>query len=286
MSTTEQNWCYLNGEYLPRQQARISPLDRGFLFGEGVYEVIPVHGRKPLRLQAHLQRLQGNLDAVGIACASGPAQWAEITHQLIERHPWVEQAIYLHITNGAPALRNHSHTPRPAEATVFATADPIIAHPEYAADGVDACSAPDPRWLHCNWKTTSLLANCLLRNAAVSQGCFEMILLRDGFLTEGAASNVFIVHGQTLLTPPKSKLILPGISRDIVLELAAANGIAHREAAISETRLRSADEIWLSASTRGILPVVRLDANPVGDGRPGAAFKQMTALYQQFVAHA
>ncbi len=275
--------CYLDGRFLPLDEARVSPMDRGFLFGDGAYEVIPVYSRRPFRLGEHLARLRNTLAALEMADPHAEQQWTTLILELVARNPeWEDQSIYLQVTRGADARRNHAF-PAGVAPTVFMMSEPLLTVPdEQRAQGVAAVTAADFRWLRCDLKTTALLANCLLRQRAAKAGCIETILLRDGFLTEGSASNIFIVRDGVVLAPPKSHLMLPGITYDVVLELAAAHGQPHQVREILADELRSADEIWMTSSTKEVLPGTRLDDKPVGDGRPGPLACRMYDWYQEF----
>ncbi len=273
---------YLNGDFLPLAQARISVMDRGFLFGDGVYEVIPSYGGRLLRLEQHLERLGNSLRAIGMQPPLPSSQWAEILGRLIAQHPGTDQSVYLQVTRGVAEIRDHA-MPDGAEPTLFAMTMPIKPMPpEVVEQGVKAVTLDDVRWQLCHIKTTALLANVLLRQQALDQGAAEAVLIRDGQATEGAVSNLFVVTNGRLLTPPKGPLLLPGITRDLVLELAEDNAIPCAEAPVSETRLESADEIWLTSSTREILPVSQLNGRPVGGGRPGPLWIRMNRLYQAY----
>ena len=275
---------YLNGEFLPADQACIPVLDRGFIFGDGVYEVIPVYGGRLFRLDEHLQRLRNSLHAVRIPEPLGDADWRTLLEELVARNHGGEQSIYLQVTRGS-AQRDHAMPEHP-EPTVFAMSSPL--HPvsaEIREHGVAAITLDDIRWQRCHIKAISLLPNILLRQQALDQGAAEAILVRDGLATEGAASNLFIVSDDTLITPPTGPLLLPGITRDLILELAETNGIPHREHDIRHEQLRDADEIWLTSSTKEILPVTRLDDRPVADGSPGPLYRRMLALYQDYKQH-
>ena len=266
---------YLDGEFLPLSQAKVSVLDRGFLFGDGVYEVMPIYGGKPLRLAEHLRRLADSLAGIRLAAPLSDAQWEAVFQRLIQGEE--DQSIYLQITRGAGPRRDHAF-PRGVAPTVFALCTPISPIP---ASGVKAITVPDIRWQWCHIKAITLLANVLQRQQALDEGCAEAILVRDGFALEGAASNLFAVLGGRLLTPPKGNDILPGITRDLVVELAQANAIALEERKIGLDELRRAEEVWLTSSTREVLPVVELDGQPVGAGEPGPLWARMNALYQQ-----
>ena len=272
---------YLNGEYLSPQAARVSVFDRGFMFGDGVYEFLPVFGRRIFRLSQHLERLDSSLRKLSITNPLSAAQWRELCQRLIDGNEADDQSIYIHITRGV-APRDH-HYPKGVTPTVFAYAQPLpCPTPEQFANGVSAITAPDIRWNRCDIKTISLLANAMLRQQAVEAGAAEAILIRDGFMTEGAACNIFIVDKDIAVTPPKSNLILPGITRDLLIELMQAGGMPCEERAVSEAQLRAADEIWLTSSSREILAIVRLDGKQVGTGRPGPAHARALALYREY----
>ncbi|WP_126464114.1 D-amino acid aminotransferase [Sulfuritortus calidifontis] len=272
---------YLNGEYLPLEEAKIPVLDRGFIFGDGVYEVIPVYDRRPFRLAEHLRRLQHSLDGIRLANPLTEAEWSECITHIAEAAETEDQGIYLQVTRG-PAPRDHAF-PKVVRQTVFIMSTPLTTPPrELVEQGVSAVTAVDNRWLRCDIKAIALLPNVLLRQLAVDAGCAETILLRDGFLTEGAASNVFVVRDGVILAPPKSNLMLPGITYDVVLEIAANQGFAHAVRQVSEAELRGAEEIWLTSSTKEVTAVTRLDGRPVADGRPGPLFWKMHAAYQAF----
>jgi D-alanine transaminase len=271
---------YLNGEFLPADEAKISVLDRGFVFGDGVYEVIPVYGGRLFRLPHHLERLDHSLEGIRLANPLGHDYWQAVLQELVQRNGDGDQSLYLQVTRGV-AERDHSFPPE-AEPTVFAMSKPVAeVAPELRA-GIDAITVEDIRWKWCNIKAIALLPNILLRQQAVDNGAGEAIMLRDGFVTEGAASNIFIVNNGVVLTPPKSNLLLPGITRDLVVELCADNGVPCVEGAISEMQLRAAEEIWITSSTKEIVPVTRLDGEPVGNGRPGPLWQQLIGLYQEY----
>ena len=279
----DESIAYLNGEFLPLSKARISPLDRGFIYGDGVYEVIPVYARRVFRLEDHLRRLDHSLDGIRLPNPHSHVQWTQIIRELVRRSPHEDQSLYLQVTRGV-AKRDHAF-PKGVPPTVFLMTNALSVPTQEAVDGgVVAITLPDNRWLRCNLKTTSLLPNVLLRQLAVDAGAVEAVLLRDGLLTEGAASNIFAVKDGVLLIPPKSDLILPGITYDVVLELAQKHGIRCEIRDVSEAELRSAQELWLSSSTREVLAITRLDGQAVGDGRPGPLFRRMYALFQELKA--
>ncbi len=274
---------YLNGRFLPLAEAGISPLDRGFLYGDGVYEVIPVYSRKAFRIDEHLQRLQATLDGIKMANPLPASEWKAVILHLIEAAPWDDQSIYLQVTRGADDKRDHAFPPTSVPPTAFAFASPLITTPaEVRAKGVAAITVPDLRWSRCDLKVVSLLANVLARQQAVEQGCAEALLIRDGYVKEGAASNIFIVKDGVLLAPPKTHLMLPGITYDVILELAEQHQQPLVVREITETELRSADEVWMTSSTKEILAITTLDGQPVGSGQPGPYAEQMWQWYQDF----
>ena len=278
----EQPAAYLNGEFLPLHQACVPVLDRGFIFGDGVYEVIPIYAGRPFRLAHHLQRLANSLAAVRIDNPHTDGEWEGLIAELVRRNGEGDQSVYLQVTRGI-APRDHRF-PADSRPTVFLMSNPFKPVPEAELrDGVAAVTLNDFRWELCHIKSISLLPNILLRQQAVEHGAAEAILLRNGKVTEGAASNVFIVSDDVIVTPPKGDCLLPGITRDLVVELAMEHGLPCEERDIPENELRRAGEIWLTSSTREILPVTRLDDIPVGDGRPGPVWRDMLGHYHRFV---
>lgn len=272
---------YLNGDFMPIEEARIPVLDRGFIFGDGVYEVIPVYSRKPFRLAEHLHRLQYSLDGIRLSNPHSNKEWSHLLEQIVAGNESDDQYLYLHITRGV-AKRDHAF-PKGVTPTVFIMSNPLLApHGELLATGVAAITASDNRWLRCDIKAISLLPNVLLRQMAIDADAIETVLLREGFMTEGAASNIFVIKDGVLLAPPKNHLMLPGITYDVVLELAAANEIPHEVRDVSEYEVRTAREILLTSSTKEIMPITRLDGKPVGDGKPGSMFALLHQLYQNY----
>ena len=272
---------YLNGEYLPLNEAKVSVLDRGFIFGDGVYEVIPSYGRKALRFEHHMQRLQNSLDAVRIENPLSNSQWKTIIDKLIADTDSQDQYIYLHITRGV-ASRDHRF-PEEVKPTVFVMSSALNAvDPELLKTGITAVTLDDIRWQYCNIKAIALLPNILLRQQAVDKGAVEAILIRDGNMTEGAASNTFIVVDGVIKTPPKDQKLLPGITRDLIVELAKKHNMPIEETIISEKEFLAADEIWLSSSTKEVLPVTKINDQQVGNGKPGAIWQDMFQKYQDY----
>ncbi|SDY88904.1 D-amino acid aminotransferase [Nitrosomonas sp. Nm33] len=274
---------YLNGKFMPIEEAYVPVLDRGFIFGDGVYEVIPVYSRKPFRLTEHLRRLQYSLDGIRLKNPHTDEQWRALLEQIISHNAADDQYLYLHITRGV-AKRDHAF-PINIPPTVFIMSNPLLIPPqELLLTGIPAITASDNRWGRCDIKAISLLPNVLLRQLAIDSGAMETVLLRDGFLTEGAASNIFIAKNNVLLTPPKSHLMLPGITYDVVLELAQAHAIPYEVREITEEELRTADEVLLTSSTKEVMPIVSLDGRSIGGGKPGPMFKQLNQFYQQYKA--
>jgi D-alanine transaminase len=272
---------FLNGKFLPIEEAYVPVLDRGFIFGDGVYELVPVYSRVPFRLDEHLARLERSLAAVRIRNPYTRAEWRDIILQLVSRQSFEDQGIYFQVTRGV-AKRDHAF-PKDAAPTVFVMANPLVCPPQELVErGAVAVTAVDNRWQRCDIKSTSLIGNCLLRQVSADAGAVETILFRDGKLTEASASNVFVVRGGTISSPAKSNLILPGITYDVVLELAQGAGLPLELREVSEAEVRGADELWVTSSSKEVLAIVTLDGKPVGDGKPGPVFRRMYALYQEF----
>jgi D-alanine transaminase len=270
--------AYLNGEFLPIPEARISPLDRGFLFGDAVYEVIPVYGGRPLLLDAHLTRLARSLSALGIANPLSEDRWRALVAEITQRNGGGDLGIYLQVTRGAASSRDHAF-PADTVPTVFAMASPA---PAPRPDGLRAITVPDNRWGRCDIKATALLANVLARQAAVEAGADEAILVWNGEVTEGAASSVILVEQGVLVRRPNSEAILPGTTTDLVIELGASTGLECREQSITVTRLHAAEEVWLTSAMRGVAAVVAIDGRAVGDGRPGPLWNRVAARFEEY----
>lgn len=269
---------YLNGEYMPLADAKVSVLDRGFLFGDGVYEVIPAYSGKLFRLEDHVQRLNNSLAGIRLPLDKTLADWLAIFTPMLDSSK--DQYIYLQVTRGYAAKRDHGF-PEQIVPTVFAMCSDIKPFAGRVT-GVKALTIDDNRWQMCHIKAITLLGNILLRQAALDEDCAEALLVRDGKVVEGAASNVFAVIDGVLVTPPKSNHILPGITRDVMLEIAAANQISYRESDITVAELQAASEIWVASSTREIVPVIECDGQPVGTGAPGPVWKHLDALFQAY----
>ena len=273
--------AWLNGEFLPLEEARISPLDRGFLFADGAYEVVPVHRGRPFRLRAHLARLDRSLDEIRIARPLDHGQWSEIVGELAARAGAAEQLVYIQVTRGTEFGRNHLFPPTGTPPTLFAFTGPYPP-PSAAtlAQGLSAVTLQDIRRDRCDIKSVALLGNVLLRQQAQDQGAAEALLVRDGQLLEGSSSTVFIVTRGLLATPPDGHHILPGTSRDAIVEL-ARDWRPCESRPIAASELATCDEVWIASAGRGVLPVTRIDGRPVGDGKPGRAWQAMYARLQK-----
>ena len=289
MNNTE-NIVYLNGSYLPVEEATISVMDRGFLFGDGIYEVIPIFGGKLLRADEHLDRLQNSLNRISLSNPFDKNGWLEIFSSLIEKNSGEDRAIYLQISRGAYVKRDLAIQKKPlvsdsptVHPTVFSmvlqVTPPDI---DVVSAGISVVTVDDFRWNACDIKSTSLVANVMLKQQAGDANVEDAILIKNGLVTEGTASNVFLVKNNVLLTPPIGKQLLPGITRDLVIEIAKNNAIVVEERDIQQAELATADEIWMTSSTREIAPVIKLNGEIVGSGAAGEMWKRMIDLYQQY----
>jgi len=270
----------LNGDFLPLTEVRISPLDRGFLFGDAVYEVVAAHDGRALLLDAHIARLDRSLGAIDIPNPYSDAQWRAFIIELIERNGGGTMAIYVQVSRGAAPVRDHVYTSdlRP---TVFAMATPFSKN-DYA-EGVRAITLPDQRWDRCDIKSTGLLANILARKKAAEANAVDAILFDDDGITEGATSSVIVIEKETLVRRPHGTEVLPGTTTDHVVALARDAGYRVREEIVSIERLVAADEIWLTSAIKGMAPVVRVDGQTIGDGRPGPVWTAVNRLYEAWL---
>jgi D-alanine transaminase len=273
---------YLNGQFLPRDEAKISALDRGCLFGDGVYEVIPVYSRRPFRLAEHIGRLAASLASIQLPNPHSPEAWMALVNEVIARQDYDDQSVYLHVTRGSACERDFPFPEDVAPTVMIYPAPLVTPTAEAKARGVRAISHADFRWLRCDIKSLNLLPTVLLREAAKRAGCAECVMFRDGFLTEGAASNIFVVKDGVIAVPPKDHLILPGITYDLVIELAHEHGVPLEVRRITEAETRAADELWMTSSTKEVLGIVELDGQSVGDGVVGPMAKHVDGLYQAF----
>ncbi len=277
---------YLNGDFVPLADAKVSVLDRGFILGDGVYEVIPAYGRAPFRLREHLARLAYSLSEIRLANPHDDATWMRLVQAVVDQNPWDDQSVYLQVTRGvAPRSQEFPRTAVPATVFIMSYAMRSPSR-EQRERGVAVTIREDYRWRRCDIKATSLLANCLLRQEAEDAGCAEVVLVRDGHVTEASTCNVFMVQHGVIINPPKDRLILPGITYDLVLELARANALPTEVRPVALAELLAADEAWLSSSTKEVLPITQIDGKPVGDGKPGPVYARMYALFQDYKARA
>ena len=271
--------CYLNGEFLPLAEARVPVLDRGFIFGDGVYEVVPAYGAAPFRWPQHLARLKRSLAKLRIANPHDDDGWARLVHELIARHPWADQFVYIQVTRGV-AKRDHAF-PAGIAPTVFAMSSELKPPAEQTrTEGVSAITLPDERWLHCDIKSIALLGNVLARQAAADAGALECLMFRDGMLTEGSSSNVWIVRNGAVLGAPRDHLVLEGIRYGLLEELCAAAGVPFELRRITREDVLAAEEVLISSATKEVLPVTRLDGLPVGAGTPGPIWRSLWDAYQ------
>ncbi len=274
--------CYLNGAYLPLAEARISPLDRGFLYADGAYEVMPVYAGRPFRFAEHCARLTRSLAELRMDDPMSGREWRDVIARLIERNGGGDQYVYWQVTRGAEWGRNHAPLPL-VQRTVFAFCAPLpVAPREVLERGLACITAEDTRWARCDVKSVALLANVLLRQLSVDAGASETILLRGGQLTEASAAAVHVVVKGEVRTPPRTERILPGTTRSVLEELADRVGLRHRSVRVTEAELRGAEEVWLSAATRELVPVTRLDGQPVGTGVPGPLWSRLYAELQRY----
>ena len=274
--------CYLNGVQLPLDEARISPLDRGFLYADGAYELMPVYDGRPFRFAAHRERLTRSLGEIRMADPHTHEEWRGILGKLVEANGGGDQYVYWQVTRGAERGRNHAPLPEIAR-TVFAFCAPLpLAPASVFEQGVACITTTDSRWARCDIKSISLLANILLRQQSIDANATETILLRDGDLMEASSSAVHVVIGGEIRTPPRSPRILPGTTRGVMEEMASRLGIVFRSARVSEAELRGADEVWISASTREVQPVTTLDGRPVGSGKPGPVWHRVHEELQRY----
>ena len=271
---------YLNGQFLPIEEAKISVLDRGFIYGDGVYELIPVYHRQPFRMPQHLRRLQHSLDGIRLANPHTNGEWETLIRDLIAKQPFDDQGVYFQVTRGV-AKRDHAF-PKDTPPTVFMMSNPLpTPSAEQVAKGVAVVTAADNRWRRCDLKTISLVGNVLMRQLAADVGALETVMFRDGFLTEASASNVLVVIDGRIVVPPKDNLILPGITYDAAIEFAADAGIPCEVRPVPRAEALGADEMWLSSSTKEVLAITTVDGKPFGGGVPGPVFRKMHALFQQ-----
>lgn len=273
---------YLNGQYLRLADAKVSVLDRGFIFGDGIYEVVPFYKGKPFRMEEHLDRLERSLASIGIDPGLNRDDWLELVRGMAERATHAYFTVYLQVTRGV-AKRDHGF-PKTAQPTVFCMVSPFSRpDAQLRGQGLTAISVPDIRWLRCEIKSISLLGNVLAKQQAVEAGVDEVLQFRDGYLTEGASCNVWVARNGVLLAPPLDHLILEGIRYRFLEELAASAGIPFEARRITQEEVAQADEIMLSSATKEVLPVVQYNGNAVGTGTPGPIYTALRAAYDRIL---
>lgn len=281
---THDSTVYLNDEKLPLSQAKISVLDRGFVFGDGVYEVVPGYNRKPFRLKEHLARLMRSLNKIEIHTGKDEAFWEELVRSLMQEAPWDDNYVYIQVTRGV-AKRDHAFPNPEVSPTIFAMSSPFKRLTEQERTvGVKALSFEDMRWLHCDIKSVSLLGNVLAKQYAVSHGVQDVVQFRDGLLTEGASSNIWVVKNGTLIAPKRDNRILEGIRYALLAELAQKVGVPFEERDVRREEVEQADELLLTAATREVVAITSYDNRPVGDGTPGPIFKKLRQAYDEVLA--
>ncbi len=282
MNTIPDTLCYLNGDYTPLNQAKVSVLDRGFIFGDGIYEVVPVYGRKLFRFDEHMARLERGLDKVRIANPLARTEWLERCRELTAAQASEDQLIYIQVTRGV-AMRDHVMPPD-ITPTVFIMCNPMKPpSAEQRHRGVACVTARDFRWERGDIKSISLLGNVLARQMSADHGAIETVMFRDGFLTEASTCNVWVVHEGAVMGPPKSSHVLEGIRYELIRELCEEEGIAFNLRPISEAEVLAADELMLSSATKEVLPITTLDNQSVGHGalrgKPGPVYARLHQAY-------
>jgi D-alanine transaminase len=271
--------CYLNGEFLPLADAKISVLDRGFIFGDGVYEVVPAYNRKPFCMEEHLARLKRSLDALSIPNPHTDEEWMRIIFRLIEQHPANDQFVYFQVTRGV-AKRDHAF-PKDVKPTLFAMTSPFAPPSgETLEKGVSVITTIDNRWLRCEIKSVALLGNVLKRQEAVEAGVIEVVMFRDGLLTEGSATNIYAVIGGKVIAPPRDNKILAGIRYGLMARLCEAAGVPYEVRPVTKAEFLAADEMLMSSATKEVLPITTCDEQPVRGGKPGPVWQKLFLAYQ------
>jgi D-alanine transaminase len=275
---------YLNGDWMPIEKAMVPVLDRGFIFGDGIYEFIPVYGRKPFRAARHFARLKRSLGEIGIRNPHTDAEWNALLAEIIAKQSFADQGVYFQVTRGV-AARDHAF-PKDAKPTVYMMSNPLVTPSAAQLAGGMACvTAVDNRWHRCDIKSISLLGNVLMRQLAAEHGAIETVMFRDGFLTEASSSNVFVVKNGTVQAPLKDNLMLHGITLDEVIDLTRAAGLPLELRPITAAEVWTADELWLSSSSKEVVAITKLDGKPVGAaahlGKPGPMFAKIRAAYDQ-----
>ena len=275
---------YLNGKFVRLADAQISVLDRGFIFGDGIYEVVPAYNGKPFRMQSHLARLERSLAAIGMRAPHTADQWQALVLDLLSRYKGDGHAmVYIQVTRGV-ARRDHAFPSADVQPTVFCMVSPFSRPTgQQRTQGLSTVSMPDERWLHCEIKSVSLLGNVLAKQHAVQAGVDEVIQFREGFLTEGSSCNIWVVKNGELLAPPRNNLILEGVRYSFMEQLAHDAGIAFHARPVAQDEVQHADELMLTSATKEVLPITRYNGQPVGSGAPGPVYKALRAGYDQAI---
>lgn len=274
---------YVNGEHVRLGDAKISVLDRGFIFGDGIYEVVPAYNGKPFRMQEHLARLRRSLGAIRIETGKSTADWEALVHDMLKRSGLGDCMVYLQVTRGV-AKRDHGF-PQDCEPTVFCMVSPFKRPDAHKReDGLSVVSMPDSRWLHCEIKSVSLLGNVLAKQYAVDAGVDEVVQFRDGHLSEGSSCNIWVVKDGVLLAPVRDHYILEGIRYAFLEQLAAKAGVKFQSRVITKQEVEEADELMLSSATKEVLPITRYEGKPVGTGKPGPVYAKLRAGYDEAIA--
>ena len=281
---TEDVDVYLNGDILPLSQATISVLDRGFIFGDGIYEVVPVYNRKPFRLEQHVARLMRSLDKISLQTGNTAEEWQQLMTMMAQRAPWDNSLVYLQVTRGV-AKRDHAFPNPPVKPTIFLMAAPRVAPSvKEIEQGLRTVSMLDMRWLHCDIKSVSLLGNVLAKQYAVERGVDDVIQFRDGYLSEASSANIWVVKDGVVIAPPKDNLVLEGVRYGLIEELCQAEGIPLHLRPVSQEEVEQADELFLSSATKEILPITELDAKPIANGEVGTIYKALKQAYGKVLA--
>jgi D-alanine transaminase len=275
--------AFVNGVFLPLAEATVSVEDRGFQFGDGIYELLRVYGRVPLRPLDHLARLERSARALGIALPFDTARWMSVITEAVHRSDYSEAKVYIQVTRGV-APRDHTYSATLAPTIVITVRALALPMESLYTDGADVVTVPDLRWGRCDIKSVSLVANVLAKQQARNAGAFEAVFVRDGFVLEGATSNVMAVHHGSLVTPPEGPLLLSGVTRHLALQLAHEAGVSLAERPLKETDLYTAEEALLTGTTIEILPVVRINGRCIGEGFPGPITKELMTRFRKLHA--
>ena len=275
--------AFANGGFLPLAEATVSVEDRGYQFGDGVYELLRVYGGVPLRPLDHLARLERSARALGIALPFDTARWTSVITEAVHRSNYPEAKVYIQVTRGV-APRDHTYSATLVPTVVITVRALTPPAESLYTDGTDIITVSDLRWSRCDIKSISLVANVLAKQQARNAGAFEAVFVRDGFVLEGATSNVMAVHGGSLVTPPEGPLLLSGVTRHLALQLAREAGISLAERPLQETDLYTAEEVFLTGTTIEILPVIRINGRCIGAGFPGPITKELMARFRKLHA--